>query len=265
MGFFSSAVFYRPDTPPIVTANELADFLNQLRQTDFAKESELSSVDINWGDQIAENVRPFDVEEDEDNTSQRRPWWKRLFLRRSDKKFTTTVSTIRSLDPDFSYEGEFDGLIEKLKNSNKSIGRLFLSADFSEEQYDWFQAPHPSGEEINFRPDSWSLEFGEVKLHSLSGWDLSNGKTLPEVQAGMMSFSLSGYGYFYPWTFREWIEKFTQAPGLQTVCDLCRNTWPLESQPPSNKLVMLRRECEGLWPYDDIHIPTDWAWGPSET
>lgn len=237
----------------MVTASELASFLEQLRQTDFAKDSKLSSADINWGKRISAKVRPFDIEEDNESN----PWWKRVFHPRSVLGATSSISTINNLDADFSYEGEFDGLLEKLKNSNHSIGRLFLSAYFSEDKYDWFQAPHPSGEANNFRPDSWSLEFGEVELHSLNGWDLPNGKVISEVQAGMMSFSLSGYVYFYPWTFREWIEKFTHAPGLQAVCDLCRNTWPVESQSPSKTLVMLRRECEGLWPYDDIQAPHD--------
>lgn len=69
MGFFSSASFYRPGTPPAVKACELADFLKYLSQTEFAKDSKLSSANINWGDEISEGVRPFDTEEDENSTT----------------------------------------------------------------------------------------------------------------------------------------------------------------------------------------------------
>ena len=243
MGFFSNAVFYRPDTPPIVTPNELSAFLEKLLNTGFAKHSKLSTADINWGDQISEDIRPFDLEEDNEGG------W----------------STIKSIDPDFSYDGDFRGLISELKTRKQTIGRLFISGNFNKEQYEWFQSPHPSGEEINFRPDSWSLEFGEVRLGTLSGWELDNGEEISDLQIGMMSFAISGYGYFYPWEFKDWVEKFTISPCLQEVCELCRSTWPVDSAPPSEELVMLRRECDGLWPYDDIHAPIGWAWGPSET
>ncbi|MEM6505665.1 MAG: hypothetical protein AAF711_09375 [Planctomycetota bacterium] len=265
MGFFSSAVFYRPATPPAVTAKGLAIFLEQLRQTDIAKDSKLSSVQINWSDRISEKVRPFDLEASETDTTHKQPWWKRLFIPHRESTVTTSISTIKSLDPDFSHDSDFNSLIERLRNTDQTIGRLYLSGSLTDEQYEWFQEPHPSGEEINFSPDSWSLTFGEVNLSRLNGWDLDNGETISEVQIGMMSFSLDGYGYFYPWTFKEWVEKFTLAPGLQEVCDLCRQTWRIESVPPSDELVMLRRECEELWPYDNIHAPLDWAWGPEES
>lgn len=156
-------------------------------------------------------------------------------------------------------------MIERLRETDQTIGRLYLEARLTEEQYEFFEESHPRGEEINFRPDCWSLEFSEIKLSRLNGWDLPNGEVISDVQTGMMSFSLAGYGYFYPWTMKEWVEKFTQATGLEEVCDLCRKTWPVKPEPPVNELVMLRRECDGLRPYDDLHTPLDWAWGPGES
>lgn len=261
MGHFSSAVFYRPGTPPAVKASEVAKFLQQLRQTQFVNQPTLSA-DINWGDEISENAKPFQIEEDNSNTIHPKTWWQTLFRRQPSIE---PLTTIKRIDPDFSYGSSFDRLIGKIENTSKTISRLHISGDLTDEQYNWFQVPHPSGKEINFRPDGWSLEFGEIELGILSGWNLSNGDEISELRVGMMSFSLEGYGYFYPWEFKKWVEKFTKAPGLQEVCDLCRNTWPVKSVPPSNELVMLRRECEEFWPDKDIHAPVDWAWGPRET
>lgn len=265
MGFFSSAVFYRPDTPPIVSAKDVGRFLQELRQLDFAPQTKLHSAEINWGERISEDVQPFYIEEDISSTTHRKPWWKRLLSRQPSIEVTTTISQTKDLEPNFTCDTDFDELISQLMTTEQTVGRLYISGSLSADQYKWFRAPHPSGEQINFRPDTWALEFGEIKLGVLNGWDLENGECISQLQIGMMSFELAGEGYFFPWEFKEWVEKFTNAPGLQEVCELCRKTWPIESVPPSDELVMLRRECEDLWPYTDVNAPLDWAWGPRET
>ncbi len=265
MGFYSEAVYYRPGEAPVVTAKEVGAFLQKLLQTDFIKASRLSSADINWGAKITSDVRPFFDEQPVNTTTYRQPWWKRLFRNKPRPAFTTSITTLKSIDPDFSCDGDFDELIVKLLSQDGNIGRLNIVGGLTEEQYQWFQGPHPSGEQLNFRPDSWSLQFGEIGLHSITGWDLTDGETISEVVVGMMAFSIHGYGYFYPWEFRDWIEKFCIGTPIQEVCSLLRLTWPVTPAAPSADMVKIRRECTGLWPYDKLDAPLGWAWGPSES
>jgi len=264
MSYFSNAVFYRPDVAPIVKSTEVGLFLKKLQDLEFVSQSELAAAEINWGERVSEDVRPFYIEEDISSTIHRKPWWKRIFGHQPSIELTTTFSNIKPLEPDFTCNTSFDELIDQLMARDQAIGRLLINGSLTEDQCEHFQSPHPSGEEINFRPDSWSLEFGQIKLSRINGWEVEGMGLLSDIEVAEMAFSIGGYGYFYPWTFREWVERFTDDPELKQICELCRKTWPVEETIPSQELLKARRECEDLWPYEDIEGQLDWAWGPQE-
>jgi hypothetical protein len=82
---------------------------------------------------------------------------------------------------------------------------------------------------------------------------------------GWVSVSLSGYGYLYPWSFAELVQRAEGHPAIGRMTDLCRATWPVDAGRPDQQLKKLRKQMGDLWPYPKIDRPWDWYWGLCES
>ena len=102
----------------------------------------------------------------------------------------------------------------------------------------------------------WTCEIGPIQ-----SFDLRSDEPL---QVGWISVSLSGYGYLYPWSFADLVERVEADPGMRRVAELCRKSWPVPVELPDDGIRELRQKVGGLWPYP-ADLPWDWYWGIAET
>ncbi|XAM01017.1 hypothetical protein OT109_06440 [Phycisphaeraceae bacterium D3-23] len=256
MSYYTSAHFYRPGPSPVVRTPDVVDFLRQLSKCELLEGSRLEACEINFAKSISEKVPDF-WEEVTSKPKYRQPWWKRA-LSTKPAIFTQATQVITNT-PDFEYKGPslFEA-ITALTQHDQSVGRLHIGGTINEKTGGFFDVEHPSGEPLNFCPSGWSLSF-EPTMISMLQWDEIDG-----IQAGWGSFAIHGPGYFFPWTFREWVDRFTIDPKIQAICELCRKTWPVKSVVPDAELVEARRDYEDWWPYDNPSAPLKWSWGPEE-
>lgn len=84
------------------------------------------------------------------------------------------------------------------------------------------------------------------------------------VTVGWMSMDVSGYGYLYPWNFRQWVQKAQANEKINDVCELVRRTWPCSMRQPIAEQLKIREKMGPMW-LNSIDAPVDWAWGCSET
>jgi hypothetical protein len=105
--------------------------------------------------------------------------------------------------------------------------------------------------------DQWFMEIGPIISCDLGSEDL--------FHVGWLSVSLSGYGYLYPWTFAELVQRAEGDSSIRRVTELCRATWPVEAGRRDRRQKTLRKRMGDLWPYPEIDRPWDWYWGLSES
>jgi len=104
--------------------------------------------------------------------------------------------------------------------------------------------------------DSWSLALGPVDVCSLR-----RDRAAP---VGWMELSLHGYGYLYPWTFRDLVERARESKEIAEAVAACSSLWPVSAAAPTKIERAARASLEELWPYDGTDIPLDWHWGLQE-
>ncbi len=239
MSFYSSAEFYLHDVPPKVTANDLAAFLQRLSELPgIDAEAEMLACDVNWGDAITLDSRPFELE----------------------TQVSELVSNVKSIPADFTLDDSvLAEVITALRaHGDRSIERAEISGDLTDDAAEKLSVPESDENDRPFSPYHWSLTLGPVQIGGLDD-------DRPVATVGLVSVSIHGDGYFFPWTFREWFEKNSDDELLQPLTHLCRETWPAEGGTPPEEIVNLRRDWEDYWPYDDLESPYGWYWGPHES
>jgi hypothetical protein len=120
---------------------------------------------------------------------------------------------------------------------------------------------HLSRDPCDDNPDplalnSWSLGLGPVECGGVG----SSALYCP----GWIEIAVSGYGYLFPWTFRDLVKRADSQPDLIRLKDLCRSTWPVPRSFPDDQQKDVLREMGDLWPYP-VDAPFDWVWGLDET
>jgi hypothetical protein len=110
--------------------------------------------------------------------------------------------------------------------------------------------------EIDFSPCELSLWIGPVECYQLGG-----DRT---ITTGWVGLSISGYGYLYPWTFAEVVQRMGRSPAIQRLMQTCQDQWPVAPDKPSQEAVSSRKEIGNLWPYD-LNKLSDWYWGLQES
>jgi hypothetical protein len=109
---------------------------------------------------------------------------------------------------------------------------------------------------IDFNPYDLSVEIGPVEIHTLES---------DKALVGWIGVSFHGYGYLYPWTLRDVVDRIDRSPEIQRMMQVCRSFWPVPERALDPRIVELRKEVKPLWPYDRYDKPWDWYWGVRET
>ena len=238
MSFFTSLIFYRPRTPPLLTANDLAQFVARLRDTTLLVDGGLRSLKIKFGDA---------VDQDDKSTTWNEPLGGgRLFVAR-EIEWDQHLS-----DPTIAE------MVECLTGDGRRIYRAWISIGaLSDEVLQPITRLNSPENDRDFCPDGLSLEVGPIEIYSL-GTELI-------AHVGWIGLSISGSGYLFPWTIQEVVERAATAPAIQRLTDVCRASWPVTPERPEPRIAEARKQLGELWPYADLHKTWDWYWGVCET
>jgi len=238
MSFFTSLTYYRPCTPPIVTGNDLANLITQLYETGTLTDSGFQILQVKFGNS---------VDQDEQDSS-------------SAEEIMPGLAVMDDIewDLDVPKPSGIRGIIDALKGDNRPVYRAYASLggaiDAVLKPITRTKSPE---NQINFCPDSVSLEIGPIEIFNL--------RSDAPAFVGWIGLSLSGNGYLFPWKFRDVFERLESTPEVQRIAEACRSFWPVAPDRPEPCIVELRRQLDDLWPYDSFDKEWDWYWGIQET
>jgi hypothetical protein len=108
----------------------------------------------------------------------------------------------------------------------------------------------------NYEPDMLSIEIGPIEIFDL--------KSEAPALCGWIGLSLSGYGYLFPWTFRDVVERLEATAEIGKLTQLCRSHWPVPTEKPDRAILKARRQLGTVWPYE-ADKPWDWYRGMQES
>ncbi|HQR07717.1 MAG TPA: hypothetical protein PLN21_12900 [Gemmatales bacterium] len=240
MSFYSSLLFVRESRPPVVAVSALSPFLEEaIRLVGTSDENDLLSCSLKYGDRIDSDDSGTEVREyvnDGVFKMQEIEW-------DDEESFPTCAS-----------------LIERLQSKQRTLYRAYfslgslkdgiigtLSRDACEENDRWLSLT-----DLSFR------------IEPMTTYGL--GSTY-EASVGWMGFAFSGYGYYYPWTYRDARLKAEQLESVQRLMRWCRETWPVATQAIPSEMKELRSNLreQNLWLYDQLDLPPDWRWYVAES
>lgn len=237
MSFSTSLTYYRPCAPPTITADDLARFISQLRDTGILTDDGFQMLHVKFGDSI---------DQDEQGTS-----W--------EEEISPCMFISHDIEWDVDlYPSGLQDIIERLTGDDRRIHRALASlGGVIDAVLQPITRTNSPENERDFCPDSLWLEFGPVETYHLAG-------EAPAV-VGWIGVSLSGDGLLFPWTFRDVVDRLEATPEIQCMMNSCRSFWPVPPEPPEPRIVALRSQIGELWPYKTIDKPGDWYWGLKES
>jgi hypothetical protein len=238
MSFFTSLVYYRPCPPPVVTGKELMRFVDEVHRSGVLAEEGLSTLQVKFGRSI---------DQDQHGTLWQEEIAPRMFV-------------THQIEWDISLKAPADmrAALDALAKDSRRIYRAYLA--FKKVRNEVLSPVTRTNSPENSRdycPSGLSFEVGPVKIYDLR----SDAPTL----AGWMHASLSGYGYLYPWTFREVLQRLESTPEIQRIASVCRSCWPVPPEVPKPQIVAVRKQLGEVWPYENFDKPWDWYWGIQES
>ncbi len=243
----SEARFYRMGPPPVVTGDQLLDWVKRIKDTGIVDPSSEITFEVDYGKRIDRRHKT-----DDDLQIVSPPWWKRLL---SFNKPHATISRFINHDHDVDIDAKsFDDLFDQFKGGSQSIQRaniMFWTMD--EEVETLLSAPESEENPNTFTPFHLSLTVGPTILSDFD-WDVY-------YTVGYVAMDIFGDGYFWPETFKQWVDRCTGLPKIQAACDICKQLWPTDDIEVDDQMLTLRKELENFWPYDGHTGPNDWAWG----
>jgi hypothetical protein len=238
MSFYTTVKLYRPGPPPLITGGDLSRFITAIYDCHVLTEEGLKTVSIKFGDPIDSDDEGIIWEEET-------------------VPFVYVVHEIE-WDIDLSTLESVHEIIKELDSDTRPVYRASIMLGTPTDDLLAPITRHGSPENrIGFIPDTLSVGVGPVFMSNLE-YDES-------PQVGWIDVGLSGYGYLYPWTFREVVDRLEASPEARRIAHVCRSFWPVEPALPDRKTRALRRRLRNLWPYDDVAQPWDWYWGLTET
>jgi hypothetical protein len=239
MSFFTSLQFYRPRPPPRVTGPELAAFVERLYALDLVEEGGVLSFSLKSGLSIDQDDQEANWEEPVEPGS--------------------CVYNMRSIEWDSQeYRSTRSELLAALHNFAGAIYRAQLSLGSLTPSFSQSISRIDSPENSHdFQPDSMNLTIGPIVLSNLTAEE--------QLHTGWIGVSLSGYGYLFPWTLREAVERLEGNHDVGRLMQTCRNQWPVAAEKPSEEICQVRQEYQTHWPYPEITKSWDWYWGVIET
>ena len=240
MGFYTSLVYYRPRDPPLVTTENLAEFISRLSQTKAIHEDDSAgSVEVKFGNSINQDPNPtFWLEE---------------------SGFSPQLSFPRSIEYDLVSGPRcgLSGIVETLKSTTGTIYRADVDLGRLSDDVlrDIERSPSVENEEP-FLPQWVNFSIGPVDCGTYNE---------EGILVGWMELTLSGQGRLYPWSFRDIFTRLEASGEVQELMSICCDQWPVQSSEPEESVVSARRECQSIWPYDEFNRPWDWYWGIHES
>lgn len=238
MSFFTSLTFYRPTSPPAVTAADFSRFIAQIHDGVALTTSGLEMLRVKFGDAI---------DQDDEGTL----WGEEL---------TPAISIMHDIewDVDLSDDSTIQEIIEALVSDSRRIYRARVTLGMPEDDVLRPITRENSPEnEIGFYPDTLSIEIGPIRCFSL-GSERS-------FHVGWIGLTISGGGYLFPWTFRDVFDRLQGSKQIQQLTNVCRSFWPVAKKPPEHRIIQLRKKLNELWPYARFDEPWDWYWGLRES
>lgn len=240
MGFYTSLTYYRPGKPPVVSTSDLARLLVRIQETRLTGDCGFMDVSLKYGPAINRNSLPSVL------------WQPILDAGR--------VLLLRSREIKWDLSSRFtslDAIIEALQQTNRSIYRCRLGLGLVVEDVRpaIFRLNSPENS-YDFTPGELSLEIGPIE-NGLMASD--------HIQVGWMSLNLHGYGYLYPWSSQQAIERVLSVPEIRLMMAAARESFPVAPKTLDRKVIATRRKLWLAWPYESIDdVPYDWCWGVRE-
>jgi hypothetical protein len=237
MSFYSSLIFCHAAPPPMVTGASLGAFVHRVAETAAVTGNHDMVCSLKFGSRIDRDELPAEVVE-----------WDETGLIATygvyEWDHTESYATLAAMAAALS------GMPETVYRASLQLGRLddkivaALTREASPDNDRWLCLC------------DLSLEVGPI---------LSSGLSEGPFFGGWMGLSFSGYGYFYPWTYKETRLRAEAVEGIDRLVEACRRTWPIQAVRPSPEAIAVRRQMGELWLYDDLTIPRGWLWVVAET
>ncbi|MDG3004691.1 hypothetical protein [Paludisphaera mucosa] len=226
-------LYYRPEAPKRLTPAALAAFAREFAASTVSKPEYGIGFQVGFGKAIDQDDRP---------TS-----W--------DEPGSWVVQ-------EFEYDAEEDEFSDLARMADALDGlpdrpiyrATLLLGNLVRPMYEslWREPSAENETQLGFNY-GWSLEAGPIECFD---------PALGPFPVGWLALNLDGQGDPYPWTYRELIARAEGTPGYAAALDVCRRSWPVDGpRKPGRKVVDQRRLMKDLWPYDDVHRPSDWSWG----
>jgi hypothetical protein len=184
---------------------------------------------------------------------------------RDDNEATVRDQSVREMAVFHDIEWDIDlkprgmqEIIDRLTEDLRSIYRANVSLGRPIEQVLQPLARIGSPEnEIDYRPDSLSIEIGPIQCYNL--------ESEQPLNVGWIAIGITGYGYLYPWTLKDAVKRLENSPEIRRLMETCRSFWPVRPELPEPHIIEARKQFADLWPYDDFAKPWDWYWGIAES
>lgn len=237
MSSYSSLILCHAAPPPVVTGASLAAFLRRVAETDAVAGGADLLCQVKFGARIDQDeLRAESVEWDESGL----------------------IATHGEYDWDYSEcHSSLAAVAAAVSGLPGSIYRAFLDLGGLHEEVvaALTREASPDNEQPLCLCDL-SFEIGPVRGSSLVDRPFF---------AGWMGLRFSGYGYFFPWTYKEARLRAESVGRVRGLTEACMQTWPLRPTVPSQEVVEVRRRMGELWLYDDPATPSGWLWIVAET
>jgi hypothetical protein len=241
MSFYTALSFYRPERPPKLTGADLASIISSFAALDLAAARGTTSYQIKFGRSIDQDRRSASWDEPVPGTGG-------VIARCESIEYDAEAWNVPSLSD----------LAQELSAFRDTIYRAsLLLGPLTDQIYTALKRDPSEDNDQSLELDSWSMELGPIAAYELGG--------NPPVMVGWIEVALSGYGYLYPWSFRDLFDRAQALDPIHDLMALCRRTWPVAPQRPSRALVKTRQAMGDLWPYSRADLPLDWCWGLRET
>ncbi len=238
MSFYTTLSFYHSTTPPKLTGADLAAFVSMFGSLGLSKPGEGTvSYGIKFGQSIDQDDEPISVDDPPING----------------------ISVVNF--PTYDAEGQLESLAElaeALKSIDGTIYRASLSLGLVSDSIFDAVCRQPSEEnDIPLQINHWGLEIGPILSYSLGSDEI--------YMVGLIAVNLNGYGYLYPWTFRELIDRVEAVSPIAGLMEGCRRLWPIAPREPEPEVIEARQRMGELWPYPRADLPWDWFWALGES
>ena len=228
MSFYTSLIWHRPGPVPPITGTELARLVRQLLAGEALVPDGEGGVEFLTVEGAGGVAAAVDAEEEA-------PAW----------EVTVPFAALSEI-------------IERLEAESRPLHRavVYLGELLPPVTASIARVGSPDQDE-DFVPDAVSFRVGPVLAASLADET--------PVPAGGLGLSISGYGYLYPWTLQDAVDRCEASRPIRAMMEACAAWCPASTEPDdATSVLAVRRDRPELWSYDPVS-PLAWGWCVEET